>query len=115
MASKPHPWWRRLRNPFSLRIDRERRRGWFGFDLRVGWLEFVWLFASWGFGRPSFCLRLLGGRRAFSALFMWDTAHVSRLGEITGCRLLRGLHSILWFSWTAWATGDGTSCCQSGG
>jgi hypothetical protein len=102
------PWWRRIRNPFSFRWDRKRKRGWVGLNFRIGWFELLWFFASWGFGRPSFCLRLLGGRRAFSALLMWDTAHVSRLGK--AARWLTPLQSVLWFSFTGWTTGGATVC-----
>jgi hypothetical protein len=97
--------WRRRRNPFWLRIDRDRKRWYAGCNLAIGWFGILWINASRGFGRPSFCIRVLGGKRQFNALFMWDTAHISRMGNIAKC--LTPLHSILWFSWTAWTTGTG--------
>ena len=102
---KPWPWWKRIRKPWSFLWDRQRKRGWIGLNLRLGCFEFMWFYASWGFGRPSLCLRLLAGNRAFNALFMWDTAHTSRLGKVA--KVLTPLQSVLWIRFTGWMTGSG--------
>lgn len=99
--------WRRRRKPWSLLIDKERHRGWFGINLEVGSFRILWLYSSWGFGRPSFCLSVFAVS-AFRALFDWDTAHISRLGELTGVPFLRSLHSLFWVSWTGYASGSST-------
>lgn len=115
ISSKPWPWWRRIRKPWSFLNDRQRKRGWVGLNFRIDWLEFVWFYTSWGFGRPTLCVSLLNVG-SFKALFMWDTAHVSRLGKVA--KFLTPLQSILWFSFTRFTNGSGNfgqSCNQSCG
>jgi hypothetical protein len=41
----------------------------------------------------------------FRGLFIWDSAHVSRLRSV--CKYLQPFQSILWFSFTSWTKGSG--------
>ena len=110
-SAKPLPLWQRFRKPWWIHVDRERKRWYAGVDLQIGWLEILWIHMSRGFGRPSFCLKLVGGKRQFNALFMWDTAHIGRLGRFA--KWLTPLQSLLWFSLASWNVGTGVQTCQS--
>jgi len=91
-----------------------RTTGWsLGCNVMAGRFSLLW-FNTGRIGRcrRHWCLSVLSGRRQFSGLFMWDTAHVSSLGDLVP--FLRPLHSVLWCRWTKWTTGGSvTQCCAA--